>query len=842
MLPPLPIDEALPQLLASLRSNHAVVLKAPTGAGKTTRVPVAIWREQLCPTGQILVLQPRRIAARATAVRMANELQKRLGAEVGFQTRFESQQGPQTRILCLTEGILQRRLLDDPFLEGVACVVFDEFHERNLASDLSLGMVRQVQQSIRPELKIVVMSATLDPAPIATYLGNCPTVTSAGRTFPVAIEYSSELSKHPLERSVFEGVQKLLQRTSGDILVFLPGVGEIRKAAKQLHELCAQLNVQLLELYGDLPADQQDAVLAPGRNRKVILSTNVAETSLTIVGVTGVVDSGLARILRFDERTGLDRLELSPISQASADQRAGRAGRTEPGVCLRLWPEALQRTRAERETPEIQRVDLSNALLQLASWIEPNAESFPWFEAPRPVALATGSRLLERLGAVQQGKITPLGETLARLPVSPRLARMLWEGRRWQQCEIVALAAAILSERSPWSAQRSASKRTVVHSSPSDVLDRVHALQAFEEQQQRFSELGELHAHAAKAIFRVRDQLLKATQRIPSPPHDQALAADDALLRSLLAGFPDRVAKRRDTQGRRGIMVGGRGVTLSADSAVDSAELFLCVEIEAGVQEALVRQASLVKREWLPAELLQTETELFFDAEREQIAARRRVYWDDLLLEDSPAPLPATSEVAAALVAAAQEHWERAFPSDHEILHNWIQRVNFVRHHMPDLDLPAYDEAALLALLPDLCQRRRSLAELRQAPWLEHVRGLLSWQQQQQVEKEAPERIIVPSGSSITLQYQGAEPPILAVRIQELFGLSQTPSVAGGRVPVRLHLLGPNYRPQQITNDLASFWKNTYPQVRKDLRARYPKHSWPEDPLAAPPQRKPGRS
>jgi ATP-dependent helicase HrpB len=773
---------------------------------------------------------------------MAQEMNVRLGEEIGFQTRFESQHGPRTRVLCLTEGILQRRLLADPFLEGVECVIFDEFHERNLASDLALGMVRQIQESLRPELKVVVMSATLDPAPIATYLGGCPMLESAGRSFPVAIEYTAELTKRPLEMSVAAGVRALLDCTPGDLLVFLPGVGEIRKAAQQLQEFCQTQAIQLLQLYGDLPAEQQDAVLASGSRRKVILSTNVAETSLTIEGVTGVVDSGLARSLRFDERTGIDRLELGPISKASAEQRAGRAGRTQPGLCLRLWPEALHRTRAERETPEIQRVDLAQGLLQLASWIEPDPTSFPWFEPPRAQALATAQQLLTRLGAIEENKITPLGKLLSQLPIAPRLARMLWEGARFNQAARAALAAALLSERSPWSATRaSGSKRLPTHSSPSDVLDRVQALEDFESHQQRNSELGELHVPTAKSIFRVRDQLLQSLQRVPIATDVQVVPADEALLRALLAGFPDRVAKRRDAHGRRGILVGGRGVTLAPESAVDAAELFVCVEVDAGSQDALVRQASLVKREWLPEHLLRTDVEVFFDEQREQVAARRRTWWDDLLLDESPAPLSDSSKTAGVLAQAAAEHWELVFPSDHVALQNWLERVQFVRHHLPEVDLPSCDKPTLTNLLPELCQGRRSFADLRTAPWLDHVRGLFTWQQQQSVEKEAPEKLAVPSGSHITLQYRGAEPPILAVRIQELFGLAKTPTVAGGRVPVVLHLLGPNYRPQQITNDLASFWKNTYPQVRKDLRARYPKHSWPDDPLVAPPQRKPGR-
>jgi ATP-dependent helicase HrpB len=772
---------------------------------------------------------------------MAQETGTALGDLVGFQTRFESQHGPRTRIMCLTEGLLQRRLLDDPFLNGVACVLFDEFHERNLASDLALAMCRQVQQAVRPELKLVVMSATLDPAPIAAWLGGCPTVVSQGRAFPVAVEYLPELSRRPLEQLVATGVALLLERTAGDLLVFLPGVGEIRKAAVALQSLCAEQGVVLAELYGDLPAAKQDAVLQRGSQRKVILATNVAETSLTIEGITGVVDSGLARTLRYDARTGLDQLELLPISQASADQRAGRAGRTQPGVCLRLWPEAAQRARAERETPEVHRVELSSALLQVACWIEPEVASFPWFEPPRAPSLESAQRLLERLGALADGLITPMGRELARWPASPRVARMLWEGGRLGQAETVALAAALLAERSPWlRSSRGPGRHTPAHQSSSDVLDRVAALQAFELRGERYSELGELNPAAAKTIFRARDQLLRHVKRL-GPAVQQPHAAEEALLRALLAGYPDRLARRRELGSRRGVLTGGRGVVLAPESAVAGAELYVCIEVDGGASDVLVRQASLVQREWLSADQVRQGVELCFDAERQQVVARRRVWCDDLLLEESPTSLPPGNAVAALLAAEAAQAWEQVFPHDQPALQNWLERVAFTRHHLPDANLPSCDLAALVQLLPELCQGRRSFAELRAAPWLEHVRGLLSWQQQQVVERAAPEKLTVPSGSQIRLEYQGHEPPVLAVRIQELFGLAKTPTVAEGRVPVLLHLLGPNYRPQQITPDLASFWKNTYPLVRKELRARYPKHSWPEDPCSAPPQRKPGR-
>lgn len=425
---PLPIDDVLPQVVAALRESPCAVLRAPPGAGKTTRVPPALLDAGLAGNGKVLVLQPRRVAARATAARMSSERGTRLGEEVGYQVRFDSRIGPRTKIEVITEGILLRMLHEQPFLEGIASVIFDEFHERSLSSDLALGMVRQIQQSVRPDLKVLVMSATLAAEPIAAYLGGCPVVESAGRMFPVAIRYLPGLDKRPIEELALAGVEQVLKESTGDVLVFLPGVGEIRKTAARLTGLAEELDLAVMELYGDLPADQQDAVLAPGQRRKVILSTNVAETSLTIEGVTAVVDSGLARIQRHDEQTGLDRLELSNISKASADQRAGRAGRTQSGICLRLWPEAAHRHRGEYETPEIHRVDLAGAVLQLAAWIEPDYRGFPWFDAPEPAALARAEGLLTMLGRCMMENLQRREGNLPLSPFTRESPACWWKG------------------------------------------------------------------------------------------------------------------------------------------------------------------------------------------------------------------------------------------------------------------------------------------------------------------------------------------------------------------------------------------------------------------------------
>ena len=838
---PLPIDEVLPELLEALRTHASVVLQAPTGAGKTTRVPPALLAAGLAGAGRIVMLEPRRLAARAAARRMAQEFGCHLGDEIGYQVRFDDHTGPRTRIAVVTEGILVRMLQDDPFLERIGAVVFDEFHERTLQSDLALAMVRQVQQTVRADLKLVVMSATLTAQPLAQYLGDCPIVESAGRLFPVEIRYIPASEKSRLAERAAGGVREILDLTPGDVLVFLPGVGEIRQTANLLAGLAAERNLAVMELYGDLPPERQDAVLLPALRRKIVLATNVAETSVTIAGITGVVDTGQARILKFDPALGLDRLALSRISRASAAQRTGRAGRTQPGLCLRLWSEREQLGMSEHEDPEIRRVDLSGPVLELACWGETDLTRFPWFEPPREKAVERTRVLLERLGALQAGQPTDLGRRMARLPVQPRIGRLLLEGQRLGNTPQAALAAALLSERDPFLRSEGPGRPRAVHVSQSDVVDRVHALDEFDRHGRRDSDLGSLNPAAAGFVLRARDQLLRllgersAGKTTAHDPHGVALR------RSILAAFPDRVARRREQRSRRGLMVGGRGVRLGEQSAVGDAELFVCVDVDAGKSESLVRLASAIERDWLPAERVQTTVEVEFDPEAERIVAFRRVRFEDLLLDEAATSPPAGDAVALALAEAAGNRLEQALPLDRDDVARFLGRVRCLREWMPELDLPVFDEDQLRGLLPQLCAGCRSFAELRKRPLEDHLRGLLTYAQQQTLDREAPERLPVPSGSRIALRYEAGRPPVLAARIQELFGWAETPRIAGGRVRVLLHLLAPNQRPQQITEDLRSFWNDAYQQVRKDLRRRYPKHAWPEDPWNALPEYRPGR-
>ncbi|AMV19494.1 ATP-dependent helicase HrpB [Planctomyces sp. SH-PL14] len=837
----LPIDDVLPQIVSTLKETNAIVLRAPTGAGKSTRVPPALLDAGLAPKGRIVMLEPRRIAARATARRIAQERGVRLGGEVGYQVRFDEQASRDTKILVVTEGVLLRRLQDDPFLEGIDAVLFDEFHERSLNSDLALAMVRRVQQEVRPDLRIVVMSATIAAHPVAAYLNNCPVIESEGRTYPVEIRYARRFDRVPPEQIVLTGVTEILPKTPGDLLVFLPGAPEIRRAARELEPLARQHDLAVMPLFGDLPPEEQDRVLLPCERRKVVLATNVAETSLTIEGITAVVDTGLAKVMRFDPQIGLDRLELSPISKASADQRAGRAGRTQAGVCLRMWDESAHRARPDAEDAEIRRVDLAGPVLELHCWGESNVLGFPWYEPPREAAVLQAESLLRKLDALDDaGQVTPLGRGMARLPLHPRLARMVLEGQRLGVGSRVALLAAMLSERDPFSG-RGGPVTAASHRSQSDVLDRLFAIEEFLRTGRREFSFGLIHGVAIHFLTQAADQIRRS---LPARSGAETPVSSDGtgeLLRALLAGFPDRLARRRDTSGPRGLMVGGKGVKLGPQSNVSGAEFFLCIDVDGGSTDALVRQASAVEREWLTGPSLVTRDELFFHPSQKQVVARRRTLWDDLVLSEAPAPLPTGDAAAEQLFENARTALDEVFPKNDSETENFLLRVRSLAEWMPELDLPRLDREGLEKVLRDLCDGRRSFAELRSAPWLATMQGQYSYPQRQTIDREAPEKIEVPSGSQIRLQYEAARPPVLAVRIQEVFGMTETPRIAGGRVRVLMHLLAPNMRPQQVTDDLKSFWENAYAEVRKELRRRYPKHQWPEDPKEGVARRRPGK-
>ena len=744
--------------------------------------------------------------------------------------RFDRNAGRNTRVLSVTPGILLRMLLDDPFLETIGIVVFDEFHERGLEGDLALGLLRLVQANVRPDLKLLVMSATIQAASVSDFLDHCPVVTAEGRTFPVDIRYEPKNSDDRWPHATAKAVARVLDESPGDVLVFLPGVGEIRATEAELQEVIGD-DTLIIPLFGDLSADAQDRALLPQTRRKVVLATNVAETSVTVEGVTTVIDSGLARQLVYDPSVGLDRLELVNVSRASADQRAGRAGRTQPGICIRMWSEVAHRSRPVETEPEIRRVDLAGAALQLLALGE-KVDTFPWLDPPKEHVVAQATELLDRLGATDNGSLTDLGRSMARLPVHPRLGRMLIEGARLGDTRRTTLVAALLANRDPFP------RCPVEHTTSSDLLDRIEALEGGP------SPIGPANRSAARFILQTRDQLERWMRDEVQNPPNRGVPIDDAeeiVGKCLLAAFPDRLCRRRERGSPRGVMAGGRGVRLAPVSGVTQAELFVAIDVDAGQAESIVRMASTIDREWLEKDRLQESIDVEFDEAAGRVVAWKRVRFDDLVVEEKAANVVGEERITEVLIAAASRNLDRVLPAAASPAGQLCTRIRCLRAWLPELGLPQCDDSDLRELLPWLAAGCRSLDDLQKRDWMQELRGRLSHSQWQAIEREAPERIEVPSGSRIQVQYAEGRPPILAVRIQELFGLAATPRIAQGRVKVLLHLLAPNFRPQQVTDDLASFWATTYPVVRKELRARYPKHAWPEDPLTAEARWRPGR-
>ncbi|TWU60826.1 ATP-dependent RNA helicase HrpB [Rubripirellula tenax] len=823
--PRLPVSDCLVEIGDAIAKQLPVVLKAPPGAGKTTGVPPYLMETSVCGSGKILLIQPRRLAARSAAARLASIVGTTLGDDVGYQVRFDKKVTRNTRLIAMTTGILIRRLQDDPLLEDVSCVLLDEFHERSLEVDLALGMLHRIRTTLRPELSLVVMSATLDPQPIADFLGNARAIISEGRAFPVDIKYTKTTSRDRISEQVVGVLPDVLRSTPGHVLVFLPGVGEIRSTHRAIVDRRLDRDATVMELYGDLSPGDQDAVLGPSDVRKIILATNVAETSITIPGVTAVIDSGQARVMRFDPHVGLPKLMLESISQASADQRAGRAGRTAPGVCHRLWPAAANTARRQLDTPEIARGDLSDAVLTLAAWGEKDVMAFPWLTAPPLDAVDQATELLRRLNAIDESRnVTETGHRMIRLPLHPRMSRFMIEAAHDSIVPDAAIVAAILTERDPF---RGRMRPVVTHLVACDISDRLECMKRFRNGDSSAVE----NAPAARQILRVADQIKRMVDRSDAQP--SRVVSDHPIQAALLAAYPDRVARRRKPGDARGLMVGGRGVKLDPGSACRDGDLFLCIDVDGRGTEASVRAATTIDERWLDKRLMLEIDEPFFNPTLAAVVARRRRYFDDLMLSESPIKCEPSAEVAALLARHAALNLENVFPAKDKDIAAFIDRVRFLTEHMPELELLPMDDAGVRDVLEQLCQSRTSIKELKTAPWLDHLKSRYDWQTLQSIEQYAPAKMKVPSGNSITVHYAADRRPWMEVRIQELFGWSTTPKIAGGRIPLQLHLLGPNYRPQQITEDLQNFWNETYAHVRKELRRRYPKHHWPDDPTEA---------
>jgi len=852
----LPIDEVLPDFVGHLETHRGAVLVAPTGAGKTTQVPQAILDAGLVAEDQrILVLEPRRVAARATARRIAEERGVELGGEVGYQVRFDRRIGDETRLAVMTEGILTRRLQDDPFLEGVGAVVLDEFHERSIHSDLSIAFLKELME-VREDLYLTVMSATITAGPIAEYL-DVPTVESEGRTHPVDIEYlgdpaGPDRDRDDIEKRAARAVRRAVEAPDddgGDVLVFMPGAGTIHRTIDLLETVPGLEDVEIVPLYGALPQEKQDAAIEPRDRRKVIVATNIAETSLTIEGVTTVVDSGLMKQMRMSPTSGLDRLERTHVSLASAEQRAGRAGRTRPGRAYRLWTRAFEHRMPEEETAEILRVDITGPVLEVIAWSRDDPKEFDWFEAPPEHAIGRAVDLLRRLGAVESDRfqLTSTGERMLNLPAHPRIARMLIAAGARGSVDRVAGMAALLSERD--------FVLSVDEDAPTAACDlqvRAKLIEEVASGRTRGAESSgfDVHVGRARQVSKVRGQLADLVDERGEGED----STDAAARKSLAAGFPDRICFARG-EGRKYTMVGGEPVALAYESVVRDASCLVASAIAGETRgrgtggvgsRALIRRATRLEFDWLEElfpERLRARVEVEFDGERERVMALRRRRFDDVVLDEAVASVDEeadSSEVTELLVESALEDLEAAFDLSDDDL-QFLKRLECVRRWRTDLGLPELGvdggepSEAFEKMLRNICWGRRSFSELRDMDLPGQIRQFLSHDQIEALGTLAPKRLEVPSGATHSLEYEPGELPVLEVRIQEMFGVDRGPTVGGGEVAVKLHLLAPNFRPAQITDDLESFWENTYPQVKKELKARYPKHPWPEDPRRAEP-------
>lgn len=829
----LPIEALLPDLLEALAGETRCILEAAPGAGKTTRVPLALLRAEWLGGKGILMLEPRRMAARNAARYMASLLGEKVGQTVGYRVRLDSRVSAVTRITVVTEGVLTRMLQDDPELQGIGCLIFDEFHERSLNADLGLALSLDCQQGLREDLRILVMSATLDSGPLLRLLqhdfsGTVPVLRSEGRVWPVETRYLPQpRADMPVEAWTADAVRRAFREEGGSILVFLPGTGEIRKVEALLQDLRSDA-ARICPLYGDLPTEEQDAAIAPVQApiRKIVLATSIAETSLTIEGVRVVVDTGLARTVRFDAGTGMSRLVTERVSLASAEQRRGRAGRTEPGVCYRLWHQGDEAGMAAHARPEILDADMAPLCLELSVWGISNPSSLQWLDEPPGESVNQAIPLLRSLEAIDAaGKVTARGRAMARLPLHPRLAHMVLAAKAFGLGKTAALLAAMAGERDP------------LRLRDADIRPRLALLE---------------RGHGSPAVFRIREAARQigrlADEAGEAPPRASLEITEEEQAGVLLAlAYPDRIAQKRSRGSYR--MVNGRGGFLEDADPLSDEPVLAVGAVNGGSGNVRIWQAAPLSRETVAglyrAQFTEAE-EVVWDSREQAVAARKRVSFGAFIMEETPlksGDAPFADRVAQAVLTGVREIGPACLPWTDE-LHQWRLRVGLLRSVDGDGGWPDVSEEALMEelegwlapFLPGISRRSQfSKIDLAAA-----LHALLPWSQQRALDAMAPTHMKVPSGSSVRLAYEATAEgivPVLAVKLQELFGMQESPVIAGGKVPVLVHLLSPAGRPLQITRDLRGFWKNGYPAVRAEMRGRYPKHPWPEDPLAALPTR-----
>lgn len=814
--PTFPITPLLPDIVRSLSDHPRLVLEAPPGAGKTTQVPLALLDQPWLQGKKILMLEPRRVAARAAAGFMAKQRGEAVGDTVGYRIRFENKVGPKTRVEVVTEGILTRMIQDDPMLEEVGAILFDEFHERHLAGDLGLALALDVQAQLREDLRIVVMSATLDGEKLARFL-DAPRLSSEGRGHPVQVAHFAARRDETIEVQARRAIERAVQAHPGDVLVFLPGQREIARVAAMLAGVLPQ-DVVVLALHGELPVEKQSEALQsdPQGRRRVVLATNVAESSVTLPGVRVVVDSGLAREPSYDPNSGFSRLEVTSISQASADQRAGRAGRVAEGWAYRLWPPS-QRLDPQRR-PEIALVELGSLALELAAW---GSDDLRFVDAPPPGALNAARDLLARLGALSASQaITPLGKRMLALGTHPRLAAMLLSATGAEDRALAADLAALVEARDP------------LRMGGDALAARWRALAAFRMGRAPH----EAHRTGLAAIDAAAKQWRRRIREDAPPPSSlEAHRLGDVLMHA----FPDRIGTQHPQDPRRYQLANGRTARLFDDSALFGEPWIVASELRYEARDALIQRGAPVDEKRLRTEFADrfvTEDTVRWDASRRALVAQRESRFDQIVFDARPAGRVDPALAAAALTDAVRElgldalHWP-------ESLRQWRERVRCLREWMPELGLPDVGDDALMATLDDWLKPafagKTRLDALEEDALANALKSGVDWSLRQRIDQLAPVRIIVPSGMERRIEYAHGHPPVLAVKLQELFGLADTPRVADGRVPVLLHLLSPGGKPLQVTSDLRNFWNSTYAEVKKEMKGRYPKHPWPDDPWSA---------
>ena len=839
----LPIYEIERDILARLQADRRLILSAPTGSGKSTQVPQMLLKHGLLGEGQVVILQPRRLAARLLAARVASELGVRLGDEVGYQIRFENCTSARTKIRFVTEGVLLRQMIDDPQLRGVSALLFDEFHERHLYGDITLAQALEFQEKHRPDLKLVVMSATLNAGELERYLAPCATLSSEGRTYPVDIEYLPHrlgLNRPPVwEITAAEFSRFVNSGGAGDVLVFMPGGFEISQTIEAIRSTREAKGYIILPLHGELQPKDQDAAVARYERPKVVVATNVAETSITIDGVRLVIDCGLARIARYDANRGINTLLIEKISQANADQRTGRAGRTAPGKCVRLWSRPEHDERVPHEMPEIRRLDLSEVVLTLKAAGVEDLRKFRWLEKPDEISLTHAEELLADLGAIQDGKITAIGRKMLAFPLHPRYARMLLAAQAYgcvhQACLVAALTQGRdLLLRNAGREVESAREDLFGEKAGSDFWILMRAWSYAFNNQFRMDACRQvgIHAITAKQVGPLFDQFIRIAkdEGLDTRPNE---AKDEALQKCILIGFSDRVARRLDQGTLRSELVHGRRGVLARESKVQHSPLFVVAEIrevEGRDREVntILSLATAIETGWL-RELfpddIKSEVQVQFDAQQKRVLAAELLRFRDLALAAKRID-PPPAEAAARLLAAEVLAGRLLLPNwDHHV-EQWLARLNLLCQHCVDLQLPAITNDDKQAIIEQLCHGAISYKDIKEREVKPIVMSWLSHPQRELLDQHAPERLTLPNGRTPKVNYENGRPPFISLRIQELYDVNQTPKIALGRVPVTVHILTPGMKPIQVTQDLASFWREHYPKIKSELARKYPKHLW----------------